>query len=116
MARSRTGATEAAGRTRTGPSAARTRPAPVERQRLIAATLPPGVDGSRREGEAQWRLPTARQAGRAGATVTIQDTPKRSATMPKRDEKKVGAIGICTWPPSARAAKTFSASASLAVS
>ena len=34
--------------------------------------------------------------------------------MPKRDEKKVLLIGICTWPPSPSAAKIRSASASLA--
>lgn len=33
-------------------------------------------------------------------TTTIQDKPKRSATTPKRGEKKVCDIGICTWPPS----------------
>ena len=30
----------------------------------------------------------------AGVVTTIQDTPKRSATMPKRGEKKVRPIGI----------------------
>ena len=31
--------------------------------------------------------------------MTIQDTPKRSATMPKRGEKNVFASGSCTCPP-----------------
>src|SRR3546814_8087863 len=48
------------------------------------------------------------------STITIQETPKRSATMPKRGLKKVLASGICTSPPSASAAKNFSASASSA--
>ena len=47
-----------------------------------------------------------------GATTIIHDTPKRSATMPKREEKKVLVSGICTCPPSARAANSRSASAS----
>ena len=34
------------------------------------------------------------------ATTIIHETPNRSATMPNRGEKKVGPIGICTWPPS----------------
>ena len=45
-------------------------------------------------------------------TTTIHDTPKRSATMPKREEKKVLVNGICTCPPSASAANNRSASAS----
>ena len=45
--------------------------------------------------------------------MTIHITPKRSATMPKRGEKKVLAKGICTFPPSPSAAKTRSASAAL---
>ena len=49
-----------------------------------------------------------------GVVTTIQDTPKRSATMPKRGEKKVFPIGICTCPPSARAANSRSASAASA--
>src|SRR5262249_23441287 len=36
--------------------------------------------------------------------MIIHDTPKRSATIPKRGEKKVLANGICICPPSARAA------------
>src|SRR5919108_548020 len=48
-----------------------------------------------------------------GATTIIHGTPKRSATMPKREEKKVLVNGICTCPPSARAANSRSASASL---
>ena len=44
--------------------------------------------------------------------MTIHPTPKRSATMPKRGEKKVLVSGICTWPPSASAANSRSASAS----
>lgn len=43
-------------------------------------------------------------------TITIQETPKRSATMPKRGAKKVCINGICTWPPSASAANRRSAS------
>src|SRR5688572_27919485 len=33
-------------------------------------------------------------------TITIHDTPKRSATMPNRGEKNVLASGIWTCPPS----------------
>ena len=46
--------------------------------------------------------------------MIIHDTPKRSATMPKRSAKNVSLSGICTWPPSARAANRFSASAAVA--
>src|ERR1700730_7716105 len=45
--------------------------------------------------------------------MTIHDTPKRSATIPKRGEKKVLVSGICTCPPSASALNRRSASASL---
>ena len=45
--------------------------------------------------------------------MTIHDTPKRSATMPKREEKNVLFNGICTCPPSASLANNRSASASL---
>src|SRR5438132_13269545 len=45
--------------------------------------------------------------------MTIHDTPKRSATMPKRGEKKVLVSGICTCPPAASALNRRSASASL---
>src|SRR5207245_10366193 len=62
-------------------------------------------------GEPAPRLPGHLGAG-YGATKIIQDTPKRSATMPKRGEKKVLVNGICTCPPSARAANSRSASAS----
>ena len=51
-------------------------------------------------------------AGQA-STYTIHDTPKRSATMPKLGEKNVLANGIFTCPPSLRAPKSRSASASL---
>ena len=61
--------------------------------------------------------PVPRQAGtgiaQLGATTSIHPTPKRSVTMPKRDEKKVVVSACVTWPPSARAAKRRSASASL---
>ena len=40
--------------------------------------------------------------------------PKRSRTMPKREEKDVLARGICSCPPSARAENERSASALLA--
>jgi hypothetical protein len=46
--------------------------------------------------------------------MTIQPTPKRSATMPNRGEKKVLASGICSCPPLARAVNKRSASASSA--
>ncbi len=46
--------------------------------------------------------------------MIIHDTPKRSATIPKRGEKKVCVNGICTCPPSARAANSRSPSASSA--
>ena len=46
--------------------------------------------------------------------MTIHDTPKRSATMPKRGEKNVLFIGICTCPPSTSAANSRCASASFA--
>src|SRR5882724_4103450 len=49
----------------------------------------------------------------SGRTRIIQDTPNRSATMPKREEKNVFVNGIWTCPPSARAAKSCSASASV---
>src|SRR5215208_213413 len=47
-----------------------------------------------------------------GATTIIHDTPKRSATMPKRGEKNVLVNGCCTCPPSASAVNSRSASAS----
>jgi len=47
--------------------------------------------------------------GTHGTTVTIYDTPKRSATMPKRGTKQVVVNGMCTCPPSARAAQSYSA-------
>ncbi len=50
--------------------------------------------------------------GPQGATTIIHGTPKRSATMPKREEKKVFVIGIRTCPPSDRDANSRSASAS----
>lgn len=46
--------------------------------------------------------------------MTIHDTPKRSATMPKDEAKNVLPSGICTWPPSLSALKRRLASASLA--
>ena len=49
-----------------------------------------------------------------GMTVTIQPTPNRSATIPKRADQNVLASGICTCPPSASAANFRSASASFA--
>src|SRR5204863_5397012 len=51
--------------------------------------------------------------GGGGVTSTIHDTPKRSASMPKRCEKKVWARGRRTWPPSARALNARSASAAV---
>src|SRR5262249_48523182 len=51
---------------------------------------------------------------RGGCTITIQPTPKRSATMPKRGEKNVLVSGTCTLPPSPSALKARSASASFA--
>jgi hypothetical protein len=36
----------------------------------------------------------------AGVVTIIHQTPKRSATIPKRGEKNVLPIGICTCPPS----------------
>ena len=45
--------------------------------------------------------------------MIIQPTPKRSSSMPKRGDQNVFANGIRTCPPSANAAKTRSASASL---
>jgi hypothetical protein len=50
--------------------------------------------------------------GPQGTTESIHNTPKRSATMPKREAKKVLVNGICTCPPSARAANSRSASGS----
>src|SRR5688500_16738968 len=44
------------------------------------------------------------------STTIIHDTPKRSAALPKRGEKKVFASGICTCPSSATAANRRSAS------
>src|SRR5262249_34665512 len=43
------------------------------------------------------------------ATLTIQQTPNRSSTMPKRGDQNVLASGIVTWPPSESAANTLSA-------
>ena len=54
-----------------------------------------------------------RQGGPQGPTQIIQEMPKRSATTPNFEEKKVLPRGICTLPPSARAANTRSAWASL---
>src|SRR5437773_10665321 len=48
-----------------------------------------------------------------GSTWTIHDTPKRSATIPKRGEKKVLTSGCCTWPPLPSTENTRSASASV---
>ena len=45
-----------------------------------------------------------------GWTITIQETPKRSATIPNRGEKNVFPIGMCAVPPSESAEKTRSAS------
>src|SRR4051794_1449145 len=61
---------------------------------------------------------TPRQSNMAThcATMTIHPTPNRSATMPKHGEKNVLVSGCCTWPPSESAAKSRSASASLAAS
>src|SRR5690606_25857306 len=42
--------------------------------------------------------------------LTIQFAPNRSVSMPKRRAHSVSAIGIVTWPPSASALKTRSAS------
>src|SRR5687767_13876744 len=53
-----------------------------------------------------------RHEGISWGTMTIQCTPKRSATMPKQGEKKVLVSGITTFPPSARALNHLSASAS----
>ena len=44
--------------------------------------------------------------------MPIHDTPKRSATMPKREAWKVSVMGIRTCPPTPRAANKRSASAS----
>ena len=52
------------------------------------------------------------ESGPHYSMTIIHCTPKRSATMPKRGEKKVLASGICTWPSSASDAKSRSASAS----
>src|SRR5215510_3852003 len=48
-----------------------------------------------------------------GDVTTIQDTPKRSLTIPKRGEKKVLASGIFTCPPLLSPLKARSASASV---
>src|SRR3990172_5323209 len=55
-----------------------------------------------------WQVRTSQ-----GLTKIIHDTPKRSATIPKRGEKNVFVSGICTWPPSPGAAKSRSASATV---
>src|SRR5262245_36040208 len=57
------------------------------------------------------RRPAHRGAGAHGATCTIHDTPKRSATIPTRGAKKTVVNGICTCPPSASAANSRAASA-----
>src|SRR6266404_8625004 len=46
------------------------------------------------------------------ATMIIHDTPNRSATMPNREEKKVLASGMQTFPPLLSAVNSRSASAS----
>src|SRR5262245_37323150 len=57
------------------------------------------------------RRPAHRGAGAHGATCTIHDTPKRSATIPTRGAKKTVVNGICTCPPSASVANSRAASA-----
>ena len=47
-------------------------------------------------------------------TLTIQPMPNRSASMPKRGDQNVFAIGMRTSPPLDNAAKIRSASASVA--
>jgi hypothetical protein len=47
--------------------------------------------------------------GLVGTTFTIQATPKRSITMPKRGDQNVWPRGIWIWPPAASAAKIRSA-------
>ena len=47
------------------------------------------------------------------AQLTIQGTPKRSVSMPKRLEKNVSPIGIVTVPPSLSALNSRSASATV---
>lgn len=97
MARSRAGTTEASANGQAGPFAARTRPA------WMGASTPTDDNPAARyrwmgRGRAPWRrpLPSGQAAGAGAGEVTIQDTPKRSATMPKREAKKAGPIGICT--------------------
>src|SRR5437868_5611039 len=55
-----------------------------------------------------------RGVGCVGATRTIQVTPKRSETTPKREEKKVLERGWLILPASARALNARSAWASFA--
>jgi hypothetical protein len=45
-------------------------------------------------------------------TTIIHETPNRSATIPKRDEKNVLVSGICSCPPVPSAVKNRSASPS----
>jgi hypothetical protein len=49
------------------------------------------------------------------ATMVIHDTPKRSATRPKRGEKKVFVKDTSTFPPSATETNNRSASTSVSV-
>src|SRR3954453_9997055 len=61
------------------------------------------------ETEVSHRRTPRSHVARHCATMIIHDTPNRSATMPNRGEKKVLVIGICTWPPAARALNMRSA-------
>ena len=49
----------------------------------------------------------------SGATITIQNTPNLSTTMPNLAEKNVFDSGCSTFPPWASALKALSASASV---
>jgi hypothetical protein len=54
----------------------------------------------RHEGAGDRRFAHVTPRPRLGVLQLIHDTPKRSAPMPKREEMKVFANGICTCPPS----------------
>ena len=80
---------------RGGPSEHRSRAtAPASRPAARRRRQPP------KAGEAPSRVARRHQCCRL---CTIHDTPKRSATMPKRGEKNVFVSGICTCPPLASA-------------
>src|SRR5438552_13526909 len=77
---------------------------------VAVSNCPLSQGGGRGQGAFQCDL--SQISDRYCSTMTIQPTPKRSATMPKRLAKNVLPSGMRTSPPSARALNMRSASAS----